>query len=355
MPSIDSQVLITVGLACVIATAFIAIFFMFFAARTARAGIKAIQETGSHAVTATGSAIEHIADRSAEIIRPLSDGVASIFESVAERIKLRQDDYAKLVLERTQLAQEIERLKSRHIDANRIKAQLKLALVETDQTFSHISYETLTKKDARFYESGAEKQERFLCIQGATYKCQIGLDIETLRFSIDGSVVWVYGLNQARLIGLSQIKIFETLAEVRDVQLDAESKVLSTSVIVNDPRLSDEIRKQRDKLMFDIQSDQSIGSFSAATAQFGLVFLQACLGPAGLQVVKSDVALDHAVTFYEVCELANADVLKASEKARSRTQEINALTDGIQAEITQLLLTPSAAFLSQDNASIRFK
>lgn len=337
MPLLDDKIIIAIAVACVICASFVAIAFLFFASRTAGKGIKAVQETGAQAVHAAATTIEHLADRGAEIVKPLTSGAQSLLESVADRLRIKQSEYEKLQLEKNQLLQEIERLQSRHIDVSRVRAQLKLALVETSQKLHHYIDEPVASTANGFFSLSARTEHRFLCVQSASYNCQVGIDIESLSFALNGQVAFVHGLNQVRLVGLTNIKINESIAEIREYELDAADKPKSISVSINDDRLAERVRVHREKLMEDIQNDQSLVSFSNATAQFGLAFLQACLGPAGLQVVKAETPLENSMGFFDLCETVNATVVNASHAARQRAEDIESSATALQADIGELI------------------
>jgi hypothetical protein len=337
MPLLDDKIIIAIAVTCVICAAFVAVAFLFFASRTAGKGIKAVQETGVQAVQAAATTIEHLADRGAEIVKPLTNGAQSLLESVADRVRIKQAEYEKLQLEKSQLLQEIERLQSRHIDVSRVRAQLKLALVETSQKLHHYIDEPVSATENGFFSLSARTEHRFLCVQSASYNCHVGIDIDSLSFTLNGQVAFVHGLDQVRLVGLTNIKINESLAEIRTYEVDASGKPKSISVSINDDRLAKLVSVCREKLMEDIQNDQSLLSFSNATAQFGLAFLQACLGPAGLQVVKADAKQENSMGFFDLCGTVNSSVDNASHAARQRAKDIEISATALQADIVELI------------------
>src|SRR5665647_981019 len=78
-----------------------------------------------------GSGVENI-------IVPLSSGIGAILHSIADRIKVKQDEFNQLKSQSIALAQEIERLKSRQINITEVTSQLKMALISMRQQYTSL-------------------------------------------------------------------------------------------------------------------------------------------------------------------------------------------------------------------------
>jgi len=330
------DVIIAVGVAAVIAACLTAAAFMFFVSRTARTGIDAVQATGGKVLDVASTAIEQIAQNGADVLKPIGQGIGEVLGAMAEQVKLKQRDLNELSTEKVALAQEVERLKNRHIDVSEVTAQLKLALLEITQQYDSFDKHQIDKAEGiRVLQ--APTVTEYVGVQRATFRSQVGLDLQKLRFAISADgVVLVHGLRDVRVIGVAELKVARLLGEIRQSKLDG-STVTEIQVLVDDRRLVDEVDAHHQKVMAEAQGPQSVQHWAAATAKFGLGFLQACLSSAGVQLMESDQPLENGMGFVELCRLLNEQLALRLDtlQVQQRLNDEKALA--LQKEVVQVI------------------
>jgi hypothetical protein len=336
------DVLVPVMVSAIGATALTAMAFMFFLSRAARKTIETMGTTASKTVEAAGSAIEHLADKSAEVVLPVSEGLKDILESVADRVRLKQRELNDITAEKVSLAQEVERLQARRIDVTKITAQLRLGLIEVSQQYHSFKQQRLAVTEKPPLVGSATATD-YLGLHRATYRTSIGLDVERLQFAMtEDNCIWVHGLRDVQVLGMKELAFDELLDEIRHLTLEDSGRAKGAEILINDVRLQEYAREHRAVVLREIQSPQSVQHLAGATAEFGLAFLQACLGAGRFKVTESREPIRDGLSFIDLCRRINeqvAESLKDLQSRRGRAEERGAR---LQDEMVHLLDAPGA-------------
>jgi len=311
------------------AAALIVVAVLYFTSRTAGVAVETLGGGVKTAIETTG-----------EVIKPVADGVREVLESVADRMRLKQREINELVTQKVALAQEVERLKARHIDVTKITAQLRLGLIEVSQQYHSFQQQTIHTSQGGMLSPATSTE--FLGLQRATYRSQIGLDLEKLRFAITSDeVVLVHGLRDVRVLGMMDLRCDELLSEIRQHTLD-DGKIEAGTILVNDSRLQERIKEHRALVLKEIQSPQSIHHLAGATAEFGLAFLQACLGTGGMRVMEARQPVENGLSFVELCRTLNERLSSVLDAVRARQEYVHAQASTLERDLTELLVRPES-------------
>lgn len=294
-------------------------------------------------------AVSNVAGRVAEIaqsaeaivdsaVAPVSRGMGDVLSAVADRIKTRQADLNTLTSQAIALAQEIERLKGRHIDVTRVTAQLKLGLIEVSKQYDSWKKETLSVTPAGML--GGETMTEYVGLQRASYRIQVGLDIEKLQFQLTtDNRVLVHGLQNIEILGLKGLKIENLFREKRQFVSAGRVGSAKAEILPGDEMLMARAEKHRETVMDEIQCNDSIKDLAQANASFGLAFLQACLSPGGLKVEESRELLAEPLRFTELCRTVNATVRHQLESSYEIQSEIEAKSRAIEGQILTIAMS----------------
>lgn len=317
-----------------------------------RVGLKAFgsaETVAKHGFTAASNVADRAADiaRSAEgiaasSIAPISRGVGDVLSAVADRIKTSQADLNTLTSQAIALAQEIERLKGRHIDVTRVTAQLKLGLIEVSKQYDSWKKVTLSVTPAGIL--GGETMTEYVGLQRANYRIQVGLDIEKLQFQLTtDNRVLVHGLQDIEILGLKGLKIDNLFREKRQFVSAGRMGSAKAEILPGDEMLMAQAEKHRETVMDEIQGNDSIKDLAQANASFGLAFLQACLSPGGLKVEESRDRLIEPMRFTELCRTINRMVAEQLENSFRLQSEIEVESREIEGQILTLAMSPKGS------------
>ncbi len=333
------QLLATVLAAMIGAALVAAVAFMYYTARTVGRGIDAATDTGARAIDATAGAITNLVDKGAAVAAPLTEGARDLLGSIADRIRVKQHELNDLAAKNVALAQEIERLSTRHIDVTQVTSQLKLGLIEVSQQYYSFQRKRLSVDGGGTFSSATAVE--YLGLQRADYRSQIGVDLERLRFALlADNVIQVHGLRDLSILGLKTVRLQKLVDELRQMTLDAAGKPKAIEVLLRDDRREEQSVAHHDCLLEEIQTADSVQHFAGAVAEFGLAFLQACLGAGGYKIVEAMQPLDVGVTFLELCQAINERLARAISAAQESRRELQNASHVLQTEMVEMIQSP---------------
>lgn len=320
-------------------------------------GIAAVERVGSKVFESVETVAKHgfpavsnVADKAAEIaksaagiadssIAPISRGVGDVLSAVADRIKTRQADLNTLTSQAIALAQEVERLKGRQIDVTKVTAQLKLGLIEISKQYDSWKRETFDVVQETTFTNASEIE--YVGLQRATYKLQIGLNIEKLRFALTpDNRVLVDGLQNIEIIGLKGLAIKKLFGEKRKYVKGGRVTSNKAEILDSDADLAVRVDKHHDTVMTEIQGNDSVEDLKEANASFGLAFLQACLSTGGFRVEEAKQAIAEPLRFTELCHSINRLVMEQLNSSYEKQIEIEGKSRLIEGEILSLAMSP---------------
>lgn len=285
--------------------------------------VQDVVNKGGDSVSRLSGVVEHVANRAGDILQPLGSGAGDILHAIAGKISQKQDEIELLKTESIALAQEVARLQNRKIDVTGMSAQIKLALLRVSQQYKSLNRQIVETNEESLIAQGSTTE--YLGFYVADYQVQIGVDIEKLRFQLVPSenTIYVYGLRMLEIIGLTDLKIDTTLAEIRKFTKKGTVFSAKAEILANDSRAHEYAKKHSQQILDEIQHRQSVEHLAEPNAKFALAFLQACLSITGLKVAESTEPLDASLSFGELCLEINYQVERSIEAMSAKLLEID--------------------------------
>ena len=256
-----------------------------------------LTETVEHVSAKLGAVVEPVAKGVGDI----GSGIGGILHSIADRIGVKQKEFSALQSQFISLAQEIERLKNRQINVTDVMAQLKLALIGVDQSYTSLMRANIEMEKEGVITGGSSTE--YLGLRTARYRIQIGVDIEKLEFQLtDDNHILVYGLRRPVIVGLDNLRFDHHLDEIRKhTEKGAIFSTARSEILKEDGRIKDYMPKHLDRIHQEIQQSQSIQHLKEPNARLALAFLQACFSSGGYEVEESKDPFLNPLRFSDLC------------------------------------------------------
>jgi len=297
------------------------------------------------AVEKVAGSIERTAHRLADTvdssIAPVSTGAGALLNSLADRIQLRQSEFNTLKAQSIALAQEVERLKTRHINVEMVSAQLKLGLISVLHKYS-----SWKKKQIAFEEGNLMSRRtrtEYAGLINASYEIQVGVDIDKLAFETDfDNQIKVFGLRTVEILGLKNIKLERAFGEIRKFTDENRIRSGAAEILEDDRRITTLSQEHQDQILAEIQASQSMAHLADTNAKFALAFLQACLTAGGYKVTESTEELKNPINFRQLCNTLNKRVMQQIMQHDLQKQEVEKQSQLIEKEIFRLATESSS-------------
>lgn len=240
--------------------------------------------------------------------------------------------------------QEIERLKARVINVTQIESQLKLALIQLNQSYTSIYRTTLESKHKEFYEPGGDWRTEFLGIQAVDYKVQVGIDVQKLKFGLDGQVIYVQGLRDIELIGINDLDSRRVLAEIRQYTESSTFGSGGVEVLASsdhemqkaDSRLEKCSNRHSKTVLDEIQETDQLEHLAEVNAKMALAFLTICLSHSGYGVAELSDERELTMNFAELCTEINQRFSKLQAEQGSIIGKLDTQREALKSEILQI-------------------
>lgn len=284
-----------------------------------------------------GGTVRHAVDAAGEALRPVGRAAERIGDAFAGRLRARQRDLHTLRTQVTDLSREIERLRAQRINVDQVKAILKLALIEAEETFTDYEKSTLSDTEGAFLPT--KESVEYLGVMRVSYTQRLGVDLEKLRFQVmPGREIAVAGLGTTEIIGIHSLKpvpLHTELRRRRTLPILGES----SEILANDPgqQLHRKATEQTARVLEAIQNSITSRAIDAAIERLALSFLQSCFAPAGYRVVQAEGELDQPRTFFGVCEEVNREVDGRLGSGEEEMRALMARADLVEGELGELI------------------
>lgn len=240
----------------------------------------------------------------------------------SQREKQLETDLKRALVQRTQLASEIERLKSQQLQFQQVQTVLKLTLLEVDATLTDFKTEDLGDKERRL---GGSESHRYVGVLRRKVKVMLGIDLAQLRVKVTDAALYIDGLH-AEFQGVRESQGDWLM---RQVQVQQDNLVLSNKTIVvhDDARLLDASTRQEAELELRLRTGVELKAFDVALERLGEQWLRAMLSPLGLSV--------------QVTPLEDADSQPFMTYLQSRLENLQQEQKNLERSADELTLTTS--------------
>lgn len=304
-------------------------------------------DAGPNSVEIANNA-EKIAGKLSDTVQPLSDGAGSvlggtgeILSAIAERIKLRQAEYNACKSQTMNLVQEIEHLKSRHIDVVQMESSLSLGLLKVSQ-----KYTSFNRKVIKTEEEGIisrEKTTEYLSVRQADFDAHLGVDLKQLKFTFAmDSRILVYGLRQVQVLGILNLDPVCLLSEIREHTKKGRFSEGSTVILDQDPRLGAYAEEDNKRIVEEIHSQRSYPHLAEQSANLALGFLRVCFDGSGYRVEEAfeeltEEELNEQMSFGDLCLTINKDLEDQINQRLDKRLALEQKSDQIEGEILSIV------------------
>jgi hypothetical protein len=269
----------------------------------------------------------------------LIDRISDLLPDKKQRISELQKQIATQQQELINQRLDNERLRLRQIDVQGITQQLRIALLELSG-----KYDSIERRQLEQFEKGMFSRDGFteyVGVKSAEYKINIGIDLESLRFSVsDGpeQQIRVHGLHQFEIIGFKDLHIHNRLTEIRKTLNSGTLRGRETQIIESSSELTGCEQEHTQRLLREIQGPQLLDQYVHINARMALVFLKTMLSPKGYDVVETRLPVaDNCFNFYQLCNWLNQQVYLheqiTTRKIRENESHILRLQQQLQDEI----------------------
>lgn len=253
----------------------------------------------------------------------LIDRISDLLPDKKQRISELQKQIATQQQELINQRLDNERLRLRQIDVQGITQQLRIALLELSG-----KYDSIERRQLEQFEKGMFSRDGFteyVGVKSAEYKINIGIDLESLRFSVsDGpeQQIRVHGLHQFEIIGFKDLHIHNRLAEIRKTLNSGTLRGRETQIIESSSELTGCEQEHTQRLLREIQGPQLLDQYIHINARMALVFLKTMLSPKGYDVVETRLpATDNCFNFYQLCNWLNQQLYLHEQITSRKIQE----------------------------------
>jgi uncharacterized ubiquitin-like protein YukD len=212
----------------------------------------------------------------------------------SQREKQLAADLADALARRSQLAAEIERVKSQQLQVQQVQAVLKLTLLEVDTTLTDFKTTDLGQVERVM---GGTESHRYVGVLRKRAKVMLGIDLGALRVKeLPGTLV-IDGL-RAQYQGVREDREDWLL---RQIHVEQDNVMLSNKTVVlrDDARLIDAAAAHADDLDERLRNGVELKAFDAALERLGDQWLRALLAPMGVQLRFAPLADGEARPFVD--------------------------------------------------------
>lgn len=303
--------------------------------RPAQAGSDAVQGVAGE----LGGTVRHAVDAAGEALRPIGRTAERIGEALADRLRSGQRDLHALRTQLADLTRETERLRAQRINVDGVKAVLKLALIEAEETYTDFDRAVAAEIEGGLLQP--RETLEYLGVMQARFTRRLGVDLEKLRFQmLPNREIAVAGLGTTEIIGFHSA---ETVPLVTEIRRRRTLPVLGerTEISTDDPgrHLQRKSMEQRAKIEKAIQNTGTSSAIDAAIEKLALSFLQSCFSPAGYRVVQAGGELSEPRTFFGACEEVNRELDLQLGKREEEARLVGARADAVENELAEIIGT----------------
>lgn len=291
---------------------------------------------------------ERIAGKLSDTVQPISDGAGSvlggtgeILSAIAERIKLRQAEYNACKSQTMNLVQEIEHLKSRHIDVVQMESSLSLGLLKVSQKYTSFNREIINTEEEGIISRG--KTTEYLSVRQADFHAHLGVDLKKLKFTFaTDSRILVHGLRQVQLLGILNLDPVCLLSEIREHTKKGRFSGSSTEILNQDSRLGALAEKYSNQFSAEIHASKSYSHLAEQSANLALGFLRVCFDGSGYRVEEAfeeltEEELNEQMSFGDLCLTINKDLEDQINQRLDKRLALEQKSDQIEGEILSIV------------------
>jgi hypothetical protein len=212
----------------------------------------------------------------------------------SQREKQLSAELHDALVKRSQLAAEIERLRSQQLQVQQVQQVLKLTLLEVDTTLTDFKMAELGQKDKVM---GGTEAHHYVGVLRKHAKVMLGIDLGALRVKQEPGVLLVDGL-RAQYQGVREDREEWLLRQVHVAQ---DNLMLSNKTLVlrDDARLLDACAEHAGELDARLRNGVELKAFDAALERLGDQWLRALLAPMGVQVRFADLGATPSLPFVD--------------------------------------------------------
>src|SRR5688572_28122568 len=161
-----------------------------------------------HFIKLGRSAARAATDAATGVFKPFGN----VVDAIADRIKGKTEELAKLRLENEKLSGELERIKSQKVTVHAFESVFQVALATFDMQYTDFAKRTIYENSPAM---GRQERHEYLGVIRKDYKQTLGVDFKKLLFNVEGSNIFVKGLFDIEVLGFKHPKTTHLITERR--------------------------------------------------------------------------------------------------------------------------------------------
>ena len=298
-------------------------------------------DTAGKAADKAFRAVTDVAHTAREVVKPLADGAGSILEAIASKIRDKQAARDVLIAQREALQDQVQQLRSRHVDVTQVEQQLKVAFISVTQEYKSWRKQRFDEQSSKLMGLVKGSHTEYLALVSAKFRTHLGIDLQKLGFTFaDETTILVDGAKRAEVIGFKDLAITPLHKELRKVTRDGDGRPVSIEVMLDDKHLADRNETHLVDLVAEIQKSETTSHLEEANARLTVAFLQTCIGAGRYKFQLTTDPLAEPITFAELCARINHSI---DEQLRALEAERNKVAAEVKALDAEILLIATQA------------
>lgn len=307
------------------------------AAAVAGAGVNAVAGIGNEAI----ATIKPLTESTAQVIAGIGDvtkGAGAMVNTLVERLKNKQKERVQLATENAALLAEVERLKSRQVNAGAIERQLQVAFFSIEGQFTSFKQKLCSAADGGLLGLERSTSREYVGVVDATYVMKIGIDLKKLGFELKkgSKVVYVHGAHEAENIGFTDLKLDRRFVEGRTVFNKSALRGKSVEILPADDDLLSDVNQHFGEVLDQIQNSQLASSLAEANEKIAMGFFNALMGGGRYEFIAKREHMDERLSFEQLCEAINGELSRQIEELEANRMSAVSKAEHLDAEILEM-------------------